>query len=129
MAARRSGKGAAAGQSHAPAAGWEEKALGPTIRGEAPPSTPNRPPHNSSFSPRPREARRKMSDGGPRTGFLGAGRMATALARAWTAARKLSPDRVLASDPVASARDVFRRESGCPVTHDNRAVAAQAELL
>lgn len=70
-----------------------------------------------------------MSDGGPRIGFLGAGRMATALARAWTAGRLLDADRVLASDPVASARDAFRRESGCPATTDNRAVAAHAEML
>src|SRR5262249_25499920 len=70
-----------------------------------------------------------MSDGGPRTGFLGAGRMATALARAWTAAGRLCPDRVLASDPAAAARDTFHRESGCPVTADNRAVAQRADLL
>jgi pyrroline-5-carboxylate reductase len=70
-----------------------------------------------------------MSEGGPRTGFLGAGRMATALARAWTAAGKLVPDRVLASDPHPPACDTFTRESGCPATPDNRAVAAAADLL
>ena len=70
-----------------------------------------------------------MSDGGTRTGFLGAGRMATALARAWTAAGRLSPDLVLASDPSQTARDAFQRESGCPVTAENRAVARHADLL
>jgi pyrroline-5-carboxylate reductase len=70
-----------------------------------------------------------MSDGGTQTGFLGAGRMATALARAWTAAGQLSPDRVLASDPSPSARDAFAQQTGCSVTSDNRAVAQHAELL
>jgi pyrroline-5-carboxylate reductase len=70
-----------------------------------------------------------MSDGGTKTGFLGAGRMATALARAWTAAGRLSADRVLASDPVPSARDAFHQETGCSVTPDNRAVAQHADLL
>lgn len=70
-----------------------------------------------------------MSDGGPRTGFLGAGRMATALARAWVAAGRLRADRVLASDPAAAAREAFSRDTGCPATPDNRAVAAHAELL
>src|SRR5438094_212443 len=70
-----------------------------------------------------------MSDGGTKTGFLGAGRMATALARALTAACRLAADRVLASDPVPSARDAFHRDTGCPVTPDNRAVAQHADLL
>ena len=70
-----------------------------------------------------------MSDGGPRLGFLGAGRMATALARAWTLARRFAADRVLASDPLAAARDAFARETGCPVTTDNRGVAEHADLL
>jgi pyrroline-5-carboxylate reductase len=70
-----------------------------------------------------------MSDGGPRLGFLGAGRMATALARAWTVAHRFAADRVLASDPLATARDAFTRETGCPITADNRAVAEHADLL
>ena len=47
------------------------------------------------------------ADGGCRVGFLGAGRMATALARAWIDARLLLPDHCTASDPVAAARQVF----------------------
>src|SRR5262245_11295247 len=70
-----------------------------------------------------------MSDGGPRTGFLGAGRMASALARAWTAAGRLSADRVLAGDPHGPAREAFVRETRCRAIPDNRAVADHAELL
>jgi pyrroline-5-carboxylate reductase len=70
-----------------------------------------------------------MPDDGPRLGFLGAGRMATALARAWTVARRFSPDRVLASDPLVSSRDTFARETECPTIADNRTVAEHADLL
>jgi pyrroline-5-carboxylate reductase len=70
-----------------------------------------------------------MSDGGPRLGFLGAGRMATALARAWTASGRFSTGHTLASDPLATARDAFAHETGCAVTADNRAVAEHADVL
>ena len=70
-----------------------------------------------------------MPDDGPRVGFLGAGRMATALARAWTASGRLSSSHVLASDPLPAARDAFQRETGCAVTDNNRRVASHAELL
>ena len=68
-------------------------------------------------------------DGGPSLGFLGAGRMATALARAWTASGRAAAARTLASDPLPAARDAFARETGCPTTADNRRVAAHADLL
>jgi pyrroline-5-carboxylate reductase len=70
-----------------------------------------------------------MPDDGPRVGFLGAGRMATALARAWTSSGRLSASRVIASDPLPAARDAFQRETGCAVTDNNRRVASHAELL
>jgi pyrroline-5-carboxylate reductase len=70
-----------------------------------------------------------MSDGGSRLGFLGAGRMATALARAWTAAGRFSHAHTLAGDPLAAARDAFTRDTGCRTTADNRAVAEHADLL
>ena len=44
---------------------------------------------------------------GPRVGFLGAGRMASALARGWIAAGLTTAERVLASDPLPAARDAF----------------------
>jgi pyrroline-5-carboxylate reductase len=70
-----------------------------------------------------------MADGGSRLGFLGAGRMATALARAWTTAGQFSPQHTLASDPLPAAREAFSRETGCATTADNRAVAEHADLL
>ena len=39
----------------------------------------------------------------PRIGFLGAGKMATALARGWLKAGLTRPDRVMASDPLPEA--------------------------
>jgi pyrroline-5-carboxylate reductase len=65
----------------------------------------------------------------PRIGFLGAGRMATALARGWLAAGLTSPDRVMASDPIPEARQDFTRETGVRSIADNREVAAASELL
>src|SRR5271165_6757482 len=67
--------------------------------------------------------------GGPSVGFLGAGRMAAALARAWTASRRIAAARILASDPLPAARDAFVRDTGCPVTADNLRVVAHADLL
>jgi pyrroline-5-carboxylate reductase len=62
-------------------------------------------------------------------GFLGAGRMATALAKGWLSAGLIHPDRCRASDPLASARQAFTAETGCPAGVDNRAVAAASDVL
>jgi pyrroline-5-carboxylate reductase len=62
-------------------------------------------------------------------GFLGAGRMATALARGWLRAGLLSPDGCKASDPLPSARQAFTEETGCLAVSDNRAVVDSSELL
>ncbi len=70
-----------------------------------------------------------MGEALPRVGFLGAGRMATALARGWLAAALVRPEHCLASDPLPSARAAFTAETGCPATPDNRAVAAASDLL
>jgi pyrroline-5-carboxylate reductase len=70
-----------------------------------------------------------MADGVPRLGFLGAGQMATALARGWIAAGFAAPDRVLAGDPVASAREAFAARTGARVTADNREVVAGSDVL
>ena len=67
--------------------------------------------------------------GGPRIGFLGAGRMATALARGWLAAGLVRPDCCRASDPLAQARQAFTAETGLPVGPDNRAVAGASDVL
>jgi pyrroline-5-carboxylate reductase len=65
----------------------------------------------------------------PRIGFLGAGKMATALARGWLAAGLVTSDRVLAGDPLPQARDAFRGETGVAAADDNRAVVGKSELL
>lgn len=60
-----------------------------------------------------------------RIGFLGAGRMATALAQAWVAAGLVSREEILASDPSPTAREAF----GLSTTADNGAVVEHADLL
>ncbi len=66
---------------------------------------------------------------GMQVGFLGAGRMATALARSWVQAGLVHPTRCRATDPVPQARQIFTAETGCAATADNRAVAAASDLL
>jgi pyrroline-5-carboxylate reductase len=66
---------------------------------------------------------------GLQVGFLGAGRMATALARSWVQAGLVRPDCCRASDPLPQARESFTRECGCAAIADNCAVAAGSDLL
>jgi pyrroline-5-carboxylate reductase len=66
---------------------------------------------------------------GVQIGFLGAGRMATALARGWLAAGLVRPDACRASDPLAEAREAFSAQTDCPTTPDNRFVVAASDLL
>lgn len=64
-----------------------------------------------------------------RIGFLGAGKMATALARGWIQAGLAAADHVCASDPVSAARDHFT-ETTCAAVHtDNARVVASSNLL
>src|SRR5262245_39190850 len=65
----------------------------------------------------------------PRVGFIGAGRMATALAGGWLAAGLASRETLLASDPLPAAAAEFARITGCRTTPDNRAVAEAADVL
>jgi pyrroline-5-carboxylate reductase len=62
-------------------------------------------------------------------GFLGAGKMATALARGWLAAGLVSAEHCLASDPLPQARAAFQAETGLRTTAENREVVAASELL
>ena len=68
-------------------------------------------------------------EAGSRVGFLGAGRMASALARGWIAAGLTTADRVLASDPVPAARDAFCGGGSLRAIPDNREVVAHGDLL
>jgi pyrroline-5-carboxylate reductase len=62
-------------------------------------------------------------------GFLGAGRMATALARAWLRAGLVRPERCRASDPLPAAREAFAKQTGCPAVADNAEVVRGSDLL
>jgi pyrroline-5-carboxylate reductase len=64
-----------------------------------------------------------------RIGFLGAGRMATALARGWLAAGLATRDQILASDPLPAAREAFAGDSSLRTTADNREVVHHSDLL
>jgi pyrroline-5-carboxylate reductase len=66
---------------------------------------------------------------GPRVGFLGAGRMASALARGWIAAGLTTAERVLASDPIPAAREAFTSGGPLRAVLENREVVAHADLL
>jgi pyrroline-5-carboxylate reductase len=65
----------------------------------------------------------------PRIGFVGAGRMAAALARGWIAAGLVAADRLAASDPLQQARDSFATETGVHPSADNASVLAASEVV
>jgi pyrroline-5-carboxylate reductase len=64
-----------------------------------------------------------------RWGFIGAGKMATALIRGMLRAGTARPESVTASDPVEAARAALAGETGIVVAGSNRAVAERADVL
>jgi pyrroline-5-carboxylate reductase len=62
-------------------------------------------------------------------GFLGAGKMAAALARGFIHAELVVPKDIIAGDPVAAAREKFAEEVGAKVTKSNAGVAKSANVL
>jgi len=62
-------------------------------------------------------------------GFLGAGKMATALARGFIKAGLVTAGQIIASDPIEPARDAFSRDAGTKVTASNADVAMFANVL
>ncbi len=62
-------------------------------------------------------------------GFLGAGRMAAALARGFVHAGLADPKHILASDPSEGARNAFTKETGAKATASNSEVADFAKIL
>jgi pyrroline-5-carboxylate reductase len=64
-----------------------------------------------------------------RVGFLGAGRMATALARGWQTAGLVRAADIRASDPLSDARQTFSDQTGCTVGSSNLEVVAACDLL
>jgi len=68
-------------------------------------------------------------NGIPRVGFLGAGKMATALARGWIAAGLVRTDKAIASDVLAQSRKAFRADTGIRTIEKNNEVVAVSDLL
>ncbi len=62
-------------------------------------------------------------------GFLGAGRMATALAKGFVSAGRCVPGGLYASDVSKGARDQFARDTGGQVSASNADIVAAAEVL
>src|SRR5947209_5790583 len=65
----------------------------------------------------------------PPIGFLGAGNMATALARGWLAAGLTTPAWAMASDPLQGARQRFTEQTGIRSTPSNGEVVEASEVL
>lgn len=64
-----------------------------------------------------------------RVGFIGAGKMATALARGLCQAGFTSPQQIVASDVYAAARKSFAAQSGGQTVESNVEVAAHSDIL
>ena len=62
-------------------------------------------------------------------GFLGAGKMATALAKGFIRAGLVTPKLLTASDPSAAARAAFAKATGAAAAASNAAVAKSAAVL
>jgi len=62
-------------------------------------------------------------------GFIGAGRMATALAQGLIRSGFISADQIVASDVELAARTAFEREVGAATQADNAAVSGRADAL
>jgi pyrroline-5-carboxylate reductase len=64
-----------------------------------------------------------------RWGFIGSGKMATALIRGMLRAGTARPESVSASDPVDAARAALAEATGIAVAGSNRAVAGRSDVL
>jgi len=64
-----------------------------------------------------------------KVGFLGAGRMAAALAKGFVQAGLVSADRIIASDPLESARTQFSKDVSAKTLASNPDVLKSADVL
>lgn len=69
------------------------------------------------------------SDGGRRVGFIGAGKMATALAKGLCNSGFTTADRIIGSDVSAEAREHFLAETGGRAIESNVDVVTQSEIV
>jgi pyrroline-5-carboxylate reductase len=65
----------------------------------------------------------------PRWGFIGSGKMATALVKGMLRAGNASAESICASDPLPAARTVIQSETGVAVFDSNLAVAERSDVL
>ncbi len=64
-----------------------------------------------------------------RIGFIGAGRMATALGKGMVTAGLVEPQSLAASDPIAAAGAAFAEQTGGRFVTDNRTLAEESDVL
>jgi pyrroline-5-carboxylate reductase len=69
------------------------------------------------------------SNDSPQWGFIGAGKMATALVHGMIRAKIADPSSIAASDPVALARETLGRETGIQILANNIDVVRSADVL
>lgn len=62
-------------------------------------------------------------------GFLGAGKMASALAKGWLNAGLVAADRVSASDPLPAARAAFTQETRAFASAGNRDIVERSDVV
>ena len=65
----------------------------------------------------------------PRLGFIGGGKMATALVKGILAARLTTPDRITVSDVIPTAREALAKDAGNATTADNKVVIANSDAV
>src|SRR5215472_4966247 len=81
------------------------------------------------FRPRSQPVTRPCMSSRLTIGFLGAGKMATALAKGFIRASLVAAEDVLASDPSQSACAAFVKETGGRTTTSNAEVAKNCQVL
>lgn len=64
-----------------------------------------------------------------RLGFIGAGKMASALARGFIEAKLTTADSIVAYDPVAASGEAFKKSTGAKLLESNKAVVAASDVV
>jgi pyrroline-5-carboxylate reductase len=65
----------------------------------------------------------------PRIGFIGCGRMATAIAQGLVKAGVVAPSQVTGSDPSPAMREAFSKTTGAPVVSENLALLTGSDVV